>query len=69
MLAQTGIIINEKNTALVAPASAVYERNNRFTGSADGKLTITASKDAIPDSYAAFWGMRRGSWRTIPRFP
>ena len=53
VLAQTGIIINEKNTALVAPASAVYERNNRFTGSADGKLTITASKDAIPDSYAA----------------
>ena len=56
VLAQTGITINEKNTALVAPASAVYERNNRFTGSADGKLTITASKDAIPDSSAAFWG-------------
>ena len=69
MLAQTGITINEKNTALVAPASAVYERNNRFTGSADGKLTITASKDAIPDSYAAFWGNAQGKLADYTSFP
>ena len=69
VLAQTGITINEKNTALVAPASAVYERNNRFTGSADGKLTITASKDAIPDSYAAFWGNAQGKLADYTSFP
>ena len=69
MLAQTGITINEKNTAVVAPASAVYERNNRFTGSADGKLTITASKDAIPDSYAAFWGNAQGKLADYTSFP
>ncbi len=67
VLAQTDIAIKEKSD--VAPASVVYEQNERFTGSADGKLIITAEKDAVPDSYAVFWGNAQGKLADYTSFP
>lgn len=52
------ITVSEKDIA--APLSAVYEPAKSFKGSAEGKLTVKAEKNAALDAYAAFWGNADG---------
>lgn len=43
-----------------APSEVTYDRTGTYAGAADGKLTIRAGEESLPDSYIAYWGNANG---------
>lgn len=63
VLAKVDITVKEDTTVQTvpeAPSKVTYDRTGTFVGVADGKLTITAGEETLPDSYKAYWGNKNG---------
>ncbi len=71
VLAKVDITVKEDTsvqTVPQAPASVTYEMTKPFAGAADGKLTITAGEDALPESYCAYWANQDGPLASYTAF-